>query len=37
VRLTFRGERTLTDAEVDPVMAHVMAQVRAQGWSIREK
>jgi phenylalanyl-tRNA synthetase beta chain len=37
VRLTFRGEKTLTDAEVDPVMAHLMDAVRGQGWSIREK
>ena len=37
VRLTFRGEKTLTDAEVDPLMTHVMDAVRAQGWSIREK
>lgn len=37
VRLVFRGARTLTDAEVDPVMARVMAAVRAQGWAIREK
>ena len=37
VRLTFRGEKTLTDAEVDPLMAHVMDAVRTQGWSIREK
>ncbi|MBB5233725.1 phenylalanine--tRNA ligase subunit beta [Deinococcus budaensis] len=37
VRLVFRGERTLTDAEVDPVMDRLMDAVRAQGWSIREK
>ncbi|MDL2344241.1 phenylalanine--tRNA ligase subunit beta [Deinococcus sp. MIMF12] len=37
VRLVFRGERTLTDAEVDPVMDRLMAAVRAQGWTIREK
>jgi phenylalanyl-tRNA synthetase beta chain len=37
VRLTFRGEKTLTDAEVDPLMARLMDSVRAQGWSIREK
>ena len=36
-RLTFRGEKTLTDAEVDPLMAHVIGAVRAAGWSIREK
>ncbi|WP_407569065.1 phenylalanine--tRNA ligase subunit beta [Deinococcus altitudinis] len=36
-RLTFRGEKTLTDAEVDPVMARVMDAVRGAGWSIREK
>lgn len=37
VRLVFRGERTLTDAEVDPVMDRLMGAVRAQGWAIREK
>lgn len=37
VRLTFRAERTLTDTEVDPVMERLMAAVRGQGWSIREK
>ena len=37
VRLTFRGEKTLSDAEVDPVMAHLIGAVREQGWSIREK
>ncbi|MCD0157819.1 phenylalanine--tRNA ligase subunit beta, partial [Deinococcus sp. 6GRE01] len=37
VRLVFRGEKTLTDAEVDPVMDALMGAVRAQGWSIREK
>ncbi|GGM15863.1 phenylalanine--tRNA ligase subunit beta [Deinococcus aerophilus] len=37
VRLVFRGERTLTDAEVDPVMDRLMDAVRGQGWSIREK
>lgn len=37
VRLVFRGQRTLTDAEVDPVMERLIAAVRAQGWSIREK
>ena len=36
-RLTFRGERTLSDAEVDPLMDALMAAVRAQGWAIREK
>ncbi|ADV68918.1 phenylalanine--tRNA ligase subunit beta [Deinococcus maricopensis] len=37
VRLNFQGERTLTDADVDPVMEHLMAAVRARRWSIREK
>ncbi|WP_216320141.1 phenylalanine--tRNA ligase subunit beta [Deinococcus aestuarii] len=37
VRLVFRGQRTLTDAEVDPVMDRLIGAVRAQGWSIREK
>jgi len=37
VRLVFRADRTLTDAEVDPVMDRLMEAVRAQGWSIREK
>ncbi|MFC4426244.1 phenylalanine--tRNA ligase subunit beta [Deinococcus navajonensis] len=37
VRLVFRGARTLTDEDVDPVMARLMDAVRAQGWSIREK
>ena len=37
VRLVFRGEKTLTDAEVDPVMDALMGAVRAQGWNIREK
>ncbi|PNY81955.1 phenylalanine--tRNA ligase subunit beta [Deinococcus koreensis] len=37
VRLIFRGQKTLTDEEVDPVMDRLMAAVRAQGWGIREK
>ncbi len=37
VRLVFRGAKTLTDAEVDPVMDRLMGAVRAQGWNIREK
>ncbi|GMA14709.1 phenylalanine--tRNA ligase subunit beta [Deinococcus metallilatus] len=37
VRLVFRGQKTLTDAEVDPVMDRLIQAVRAQGWSIREK
>lgn len=37
VRLVFRGAKTLTDAEVDPVMDRLMGAVRAQGWGIREK
>ncbi|MEF2279835.1 phenylalanine--tRNA ligase subunit beta [Deinococcus sp. YIM 134068] len=37
VRLVFRGQRTLTDAEVDPVMERLIGAVRAQGWNIREK
>ncbi|QLG10552.1 phenylalanine--tRNA ligase subunit beta [Deinococcus sp. D7000] len=37
VRLVFRGAKTLTDAEVDPVMDTLMGAVRAQGWGIREK
>ncbi|MFC4639208.1 phenylalanine--tRNA ligase subunit beta [Deinococcus hohokamensis] len=37
VRLVFRGARTLTDEDVDPVMTCLMDAVRAQGWSIREK
>ncbi|UBV42860.1 phenylalanine--tRNA ligase subunit beta [Deinococcus taeanensis] len=37
VRLVFRGERTLTDAEVDPVMDRLMGAVRGRGWNIREK
>jgi phenylalanyl-tRNA synthetase beta chain len=37
VRLTFRGEKTLTDAEVDPVMAGLMEAVRGRGWGIRER
>jgi phenylalanyl-tRNA synthetase beta chain len=37
VRLVFRGQKTLTDAEVDPVMDRLIGAVRVQGWSIREK
>ncbi|GGO29284.1 phenylalanine--tRNA ligase subunit beta [Deinococcus humi] len=37
VRLVFRGAKTLTDAEVDPVMDRLMGAVRARGWGIREK
>ncbi|MFC4456472.1 phenylalanine--tRNA ligase subunit beta [Deinococcus sonorensis] len=37
VRLTFRAGRTLSDAEVDPLMDRLMAAVRAEGWSIRER
>jgi phenylalanyl-tRNA synthetase beta chain len=37
VRLVFRGARTLTDEDVDPVMDRLIAAVKAQGWSIREK
>lgn len=37
VRLVFRGQRTLTDAEVDPIMDRLIGAVRDQGWGIREK
>ncbi len=37
VRLVFRGEKTLTDAEVDPVMNRLIGAVKKQGWVIREK
>ncbi|MGI8746839.1 MAG: phenylalanine--tRNA ligase subunit beta, partial [Deinococcus sp.] len=37
VRLNFRGERTLSDPEVDPVMERLMGAVRGQGWGIRER
>jgi len=37
VRLVFRGEKTLTDAEVDPVMERLIGAIRAQGWGIRDK
>jgi phenylalanyl-tRNA synthetase beta chain len=37
VRLVFRGEKTLTDAEVDPVMERLIGAVRARNWRIREK
>ncbi|GHF50061.1 phenylalanyl-tRNA synthetase beta chain [Deinococcus metalli] len=37
VRLVFRAAKTLTDEDVDPVMDGLMAAIRAQGWSIREK
>ncbi|MBB6099346.1 phenylalanyl-tRNA synthetase beta chain [Deinobacterium chartae] len=36
IRLTFRGKRTLQDADVDPVFAHLRERVKAAGWSIRE-
>lgn len=37
VRLVFRGAKTLTDAEVDPVMDKLISAVKVQGWAIREK
>ncbi|ULH14755.1 phenylalanine--tRNA ligase subunit beta [Deinococcus sp. KNUC1210] len=37
VRLIFRGEKTLSDAEVDPIMDRLMTAIRGQGWNIREK
>ena len=37
VRLVFRGAKTLTDEEVDPIMDRLMGAVKARGWSIREK
>ena len=37
VRLVFRGAKTLTDEEVDPIMERLMGAVKARGWSIREK
>ena len=37
VRLTFRGEKTLSDSEVDPIMERLIGAVRAAGWAIREK
>ena len=37
VRLTYRGARTLTDEEVDPVFAAQIDAVKAQGWTVREK
>ena len=37
VRLVFRGAKTLTDEEVDPIMDKLIGAVKAQGWAIREK
>ncbi len=37
VRLTFRGEKTLSDSEVDPIMDGLIGAVRGAGWAIREK
>ncbi|TSA83168.1 phenylalanine--tRNA ligase subunit beta [Deinococcus detaillensis] len=37
VHLTFRGEKTLSDSEVDPIMERLIGAVRAAGWAIREK
>ncbi|WP_221091382.1 phenylalanine--tRNA ligase subunit beta [Deinococcus aquaedulcis] len=37
VRLTYRGDRTLTEEEIDAVFQRQIAAVKAQGWSIREK
>ncbi|AWN22756.1 phenylalanine--tRNA ligase subunit beta [Deinococcus irradiatisoli] len=37
VRLTFRGEKTLNDSEVDPIMERLIAAVRTAGWDIRDK
>ena len=37
VRLTYRGARTLTDEEVDPVFQAQIAAVREKGWDIRDK
>ncbi|MVN85897.1 phenylalanine--tRNA ligase subunit beta [Deinococcus sp. HMF7620] len=37
VRLTYQGERTLTEEEIDGVFQRQIAAVKAQGWSIRER
>ncbi|MHA0035942.1 phenylalanine--tRNA ligase subunit beta [Deinococcus sp. PESE-13] len=37
VRLTYRGAKTLTDEEVDPVFNAQIDAVKARGWAIREK
>ncbi len=37
VRLIFRGEKTLSDGEVDPLMERLVGAVRSAGWSIRDK
>lgn len=37
VRLVFRGEKTLTDEEVDPIFQRQIDVVKAKGWGIREK
>ena len=37
VRLTYRGAKTLTEEDIDPVFAAQIEAVKAQGWAIREK
>ncbi|AFZ66919.1 phenylalanine--tRNA ligase subunit beta [Deinococcus peraridilitoris] len=37
INLSFRGERTLQDADVDPVFDHLIATAQAQGWTVRGK
>lgn len=37
VRMVYRAEKTLTDAEVEPVFTAQIAAVKRAGWSIRER
>lgn len=37
VRLTYRGAKTLTEEDIDPVFNAQIEAVKAQGWAIREK
>lgn len=37
VRMTYRGEKTLTEADIDPVFAAQIEAIRVAGWSIRER
>lgn len=37
VRMTYRGAKTLTEEDIDPVFAAQIAAVRGKGWDIRDK
>ena len=37
VQMTYRGQQTLTEEDIDPIFAGQIAAVRARGWDIRDR